>query len=394
MNTSGTGNHKTYLVCLAPPVMGAALLGLLLGVSTQLLWVLVLMIVAAGIAAEYLGRLHSSRTETAVALERAAMQAWRDDEARKGINGLDALCVGVLPVWSGQIELARNHTEEATLDLTNRFLNLSQGLEKAMQLSQGSGNGLNFAELLKDCHLELGSVISSMRLALERRRILLQEVQELANLTVQLKDMAKDVGEIAAQTNLLALNAAIEAARAGEVGRGFAVVADEVRKLSSMSGETGKKITSVVENVNRAIGSTLDSSQQFSEQDAAMSNASEEVIASVIGRFEQAATEVDRSAAVLREESKLIGSEITEVLVSLQFQDRISQVLSHVRDDMGKLGSGIKAFQQESAAGMNETQFDIARWLEEQSRTFSMHEQRAEGAGEAEGASSETIELF
>ena len=394
MKTSGNDNLTTYLVCLGAPVLGLAALAVQGVAGLPLLVTGGLMVPFGLVAAILLERRYAVRMDAAVAAERAIMQARIDDDEGKGISGLDELCSGVLPVWVRQIGMARTHTEEATLDLTNRFINLSQGLEKAMQLSQGSGNGLDLAALLKDCHQELDSVIASMRLALERRQSLLQEVHDLARLTVQLKDMAKDVGEIAGQTNLLALNAAIEAARAGEVGRGFAVVADEVRKLSSMSAETGKKIAVVVENVNKAIASTLESSQQFAEQDAAMSTESEQIIAKVIGQFEHAATEIDRSAAVLREENKVIGAEIAEVLVSLQFQDRVSQVLDHVQNDMNKLEHNIEDCRRDIAAGKVESPFDAGQWLEELSRTYTMPEQHAVHSGKSVAAQSDDITFF
>ena len=44
------------------------------------------------------------------------------------IDGLDQLCRGVLPVWSGQVEIARSQTESAINDLAQRFGNLSQRL--------------------------------------------------------------------------------------------------------------------------------------------------------------------------------------------------------------------------------------------------------------------------
>ncbi|MBP1124458.1 methyl-accepting chemotaxis protein [Pseudomonas sp. PvP025] len=40
------------------------------------------------------------------------------------------------------------------------------------------------------------------------------------------------------------------------------------------------------------------------------------------------------SADLLNQESYGIRDEMTEVLVNLQFQDRVSQILSHVRDNM------------------------------------------------------------
>ncbi|MEW5902801.1 MAG: methyl-accepting chemotaxis protein [Pseudomonadota bacterium] len=394
MKTSGNDHLRTYVACLGAPLLGVSALSVFGVPAMPLLVAGGLMALAGSIGALWLQRRYAAHLDAAVAAEHAIMQARMDDDVRKGIGGLDDLCSGVLPVWVRQIGMARTHTEEATLELTNRFINLSQGLEKAMQMSQGSGSGLDLAALLKDCHQELDSVIASMRLALERRQSLLQEVRDLAQLTVQLKDMAKDVGEIAGQTNLLALNAAIEAARAGEVGRGFAVVADEVRKLSSMSADTGKKISIVVENVNKAIASTLESSQQFAEQDAAMSTESEQIIANVIGQFEHAATEIDRSAEVLREENKVIGAEIAEVLVSLQFQDRVSQVLDHVQNDMNKLEHNIEDCRRDIAAGKVETPFDAGQWLEELSRTYTMPEQHAVHSGKSVATKNDDITFF
>jgi methyl-accepting chemotaxis protein len=290
-------------------------------------------------------------------------------------DGLAPLCREVLPVWSGHIEMARAHSEESIAALSARFAEISRRVETAIAVSHGSAHSDGgLVALLKDSQADLDSIISSLRAALSSKESLLREVTTLSRHTDDLKLMAQEVADIAKQTNLLALNAAIEAARAGEVGRGFAVVADSVGKLSTMSGETGKKIGETVETVSRAIAATLAISRDYTQQDEKTLADAGQVIGQVIARFRSAASELADSSHTLRLESQGVGQEIAQVLVALQFQDRVSQVLGHVRDDLDKLKRGLD--QQPPAA------IDPAAWLDALARTYTMPEQHAIHRGE------------
>ena len=295
----------------------------------------------------------------------------RERQAHMGdhIEGLDHLCVGVLPVWSGQIEMSRTQSETAITELTQRFASINQRIGVAMASSQNEGSD-GLIALLRENETELESIITTLRSALTVKASMLQEIASLAQFTESLKLMAADVGDIAKQTNLLALNAAIEAARAGEVGRGFAVVADEVRKLSSLSGATGRKIGETVDTVNKAITASLEISRKYAQQDETMVDQSEEVIGRVAGRVRQAVDGLVTSSDVLRQETRTIGEEIAEVLVALQFQDRVDQVLSHVTRDMGKLKERIERHEQHGSENI-----DTAAWLKELSGTYTVSEQ-------------------
>jgi methyl-accepting chemotaxis protein len=313
-----------------------------------------------------------------------ASQLHLEDRVRaQCIDGLDQLCRGVLPVWSGQVEIARSQTESAINDLAMRFGNLSQRLESAVSASQTTssaadkGSSQGVVALLKNSETDLNSIISSLRSALKEKDSLLHEVHALSRFTKELQEMAQNVGSIAHQTNLLAINAAIEAARAGEVGRGFAVVASEVRKLSLLSAETGKKMTATVETVNSAIIKTLATSSQYARQDEAMTTNSQQIIEKVLGQFQSTATDLNDSAEVMRRESQLIQSEISDVLVALQFQDRISQILSHVRDDLDKLNQTLDASEQQLAAGVMPSPLDTETWFDALTSTYTMAEQHA-----------------
>lgn len=325
--------------------------------------------------------------ESALELERRARKS-------DHLAGLDRLCGAVLPIWSGQIAMARSHTEDSITALAIRFADINQRIGSTMASSQSEG-GDRLIALLRKNEVELNSIIATLRSALSLKESMLSEVVSLSKFTEALKRMAQDVGDIAKQTNLLALNAAIEAARAGEVGRGFAIVADEVRKLSSLSGETGKKISETVETVNQAIAATLQISHQYSQQDAEMVINSEKVIEHVVSRVQVAVVGLADSSDGLRRETQSIAVEIAEVLVALQFQDRVSQVLSHVCNDMSKLTGKVASQEQQRAKGLASETVDATTWLEELSHTYSVPEQHVvHRGGTARTAAAAEITFF
>jgi methyl-accepting chemotaxis protein len=189
--------------------------------------------------------------------------------------------------------------------------------------------------------------------------------------------MAREVSSLASQTNLLALNAAIQSARAGEAGRGFSVVADEVRKLSRSSGAVGNKITETIDTVNEAIEDTLIISHKFAKQDKETLSNAEHIIASVLKHFTQAAAELSDSAEVLRTENSAINNEISDVFVALQFQDRVSQILTLVGSDLIKLEQHLNELKNEEISDGLPRSVNVEQWLKELSKTYTMEEQLA-----------------
>lgn len=146
---------------------------------------------------------------------------------------LNEVFLGAMPIWAKQVESSRQQTETAIVELSSRFMGISERLQETVQASQhaaGELDGQNAdgaLKVLSQSDSELSQVIDSLKATQASRDQTLSQVRSLTAYTGELRTMAADVAAIAAQTNLLALNAAIEAARAGEAGRGFAVVADE-----------------------------------------------------------------------------------------------------------------------------------------------------------------------
>ncbi|TWC61369.1 methyl-accepting chemotaxis protein [Pseudomonas sp. SJZ103] len=292
-------------------------------------------------------------------------------------NGLAQVCVSVLPIWSRQIEAARSISETSILKLSERFGTLSSNISHSVSSNGGQDASQQLVDLLEVGQHDLNSIVLALRAALSNKENELKEVMQLSGFTEQLQQMAKFVGDIASQTNLLALNAAIEAARAGEAGRGFAVVADEVRKLSSMSGETGRKISETVITVNAAIARTVQMSRHHAEQDTLTLADSERVVSQVIEHFRATAQTIVRNSHDLQQQSANVADEIAQVLVALQFQDRVSQMLTLITHDLDKLQQQLDERNELSLGGHTLAPMTSDRWLHELSTAYTMPEQHA-----------------
>ena len=283
-----------------------------------------------------------------VRVERAIGEEQLLAQRNSTIAGLDQLCLGVLPVWNAQLELVRSHTEDAALSLTGRFSEISDRLRASVAQADGSGDGQHepLLVLLQEAQQELDSIISQMQSALASKATLMQEVTQLSSHTVALRQMAKDVGDIANQTNLLALNAAIEAARAGESGRGFAVVADEVRNLAKRTQDSVEEIRQVIERIQsgtRGVVATMHSSQSQAQSNAgqihqavqALGKISDAVtvisdmnlqIASAAEQQSAVAEEVNRNVSAIRTVTETLTGQATEsAAISSQLNALASQ---------------------------------------------------------------------
>jgi len=383
-------------ISLSLPTLAGCLSSVLTqGFSGSLLASLGAILFAAAIGMFWLRRAENSAQRDWLDQATAATQQALDAAAAERLQGLDQLCTQVLPLWASQIDIVHAQTEESITALSSRFADLSGRIRGAVSTVR-SADGVDMVSLLASSEAELNSIITELQGTLANKDVLLQQVRELSGMTSQLESMARDVGEIAKQTNLLALNAAIEAARAGEAGRGFAVVADEVRKLSSLSGDTGRKIAETVAVVNRSISNTLDTSQQYAEQELNLLNNSGRHIGDVVARFRDAADVLVDNSNTLTREGEHIGQEIGEVLVALQFQDRVGQVLDHVRNDLRRLEERVHSATRAAATGQPAGAIDSAAWLAEMAEKFTTPEQHQlqHGGAKPDTAAADEITFF
>jgi len=292
---------------------------------------------------------------------------------------LESLCQQMLPILSRQIESSNVQTEQSINELSGGFSALASRLEDVISASQSKSNNLGdghgIINLFNESEQSLKTVVDSLESSLSLEDRLLSEVQGLSAQTSELNEMAGAVGQIADQINLLALNAAIEAARAGEHGRGFAVVADEVRKLASMSADTGQKMIEKVTNIVEAVNDTQKQAEDSISHNRTVVDDGKTTIDSVFARLQDTIETLQDDSSSLRSSSEEIRDQISNVLVSFQFQDRVSQILNKVLNDMNTIVESVNGSQSQRMEGKKPVPVNFEEQVQQMKDSYTTEEQ-------------------
>ncbi len=289
----------------------------------------------------------------------------------------DSAALQALPIWARQIETARRQTEEAIVALTERFAGTTSRLDRMLNVNDRNSGTRDAQVATRDNESDLRLVVDALKAIQQSRDELANEIRTLAGYTDELRKMASDVESIAFQTNMLALNAAIEAAHAGTAGQGFAVVAHEVRNLSTAARDTGKRITQKVGAVSDALMQIGATSERVAERDQKAVDSSEARIRTVLERFAQSTVRLEQVAEESRAQSAQIKDEVSESLVQLQFQDRVSQILAQVVSTMNELAQSHSGGAGRSASVSERAQEHMQRMMS----SYTTDEQRRNHQG-------------
>lgn len=402
LHTQCGSSHVMVIGAIA--VLGLIGLVLLSLAELSLFWkalLLLAVLAAAVMAGAQVAQSAKRESDTKAELMQAQSGQQLAQMYRPLLENYQHLLKEILPLWQRQTELARNQLEGSITELVGRFSDIHQRLQAAVASSSSTASSMKgdngLGGVIHFANNELSQITHTLRQAIDQRDELLNEISGLSKITVELSGMSAEVAGIASQTNLLALNAAIEAARAGEYGRGFAVVADEVRTLSTRSGETGARIGRRIEQVNSALQTTLDRTAEYAAEDNSRLTKSETSIAQVLEQFRGSSENILQSAHILEQESAAVQSSVEEVLVNLQFQDRVSQILGHVIDDMEKLVGAIADQETRLRHGESVITIDTGEWLRSLQKTYTTLEQvdvhRGSGS-QAKGSNNSEITFF
>ena len=220
---------------------------------------------------------------------------------------------------------------------------ISDNAERVNELSQASMSGSGEAESrLRQLAASIEETATVMKSVTDTASSFIRNSQEIRNMTRQVR-------EIADQTNLLALNAAIEAARAGEQGRGFAVVADEVRRLAEKSGQSANEIDAITRALGdqaQALDHELGRGLAALDASRGSMGATSEALGAANQSVKHATAEVENISLAVREQSTAstqIARHIEEIARMVESSHAALGRMNETADGLRRLADELKA---------------------------------------------------
>jgi methyl-accepting chemotaxis protein len=260
----------------------------------------------------------------------------------------------------GEVTRAQTIFNEAIGSLISSFHGINGQVQRQHKLGLQIVSGVDGSSGVGEFEQYAGKTSDTLRQfvesVIENSRVAMSLVEMTERIAAQMREVRGRLSEIegiAKQTNLLALNAAIEAARAGEAGRGFAVVADEVRDLSGRTNHFSQQIREALTAMQAQIEASEKAIHQMAAQDMTFAITSKGDVEVAMSGIEAMNQRTGDSVAELNQIAEQVESSVNQAIVSLQFQDMVTQLLSHVMRRLDVMEEVVSDEEQMAVALLN-----------------------------------------
>jgi methyl-accepting chemotaxis protein len=253
-----------------------------------------------------------------------------------------------LPLFSRmseQLKQTSKQIESSVVEVCNSFQGIALRSKEAVartagflsQAGEGASDSRSFETLLDECSGTLVKILNVTEEAGEISQRAIERIRQMDQASQSISGAIEQLEQIASGNKILALNARIEAARAGEHGVGFAVVAMEVISQTERSQKVNAQVSELILNLRALAGSTLEDLQRMNERDRKRVEQCRAEADESLRNLQGAHDEMKTMLTGMTEEGASLSQEIGAAVRGLQFQDRTSQRIAHVVEDLETL---------------------------------------------------------
>jgi methyl-accepting chemotaxis protein len=254
-----------------------------------------------------------------------------------------ARCTPQLERMREQLVQTSTQIETSIVEICKSFQDIAERSRKnSLRVSGMLGHNANasaddrsFESLLQACAGTMLKLLDASAASGQVARGAVERIQGIQSAARQITNAIGMLDSIANANKILALNARIEAAHSDTHGAGFAAVAKELSLHTDRSREVTAQLGELTDGLRTLANSTATDLQQMQIEDDKRARQCRSEVDMTLVELRVAHGDMEQMLHATTAEGKLLASDIGAAVRGLQFQDRVSQRIAHVVEDLG-----------------------------------------------------------
>jgi len=245
----------------------------------------------------------------------------------------------IFSVWGSLVTQSIDISE---VGVSDTLTNLSQITNALNVLSQTNGKeNNNYIDKSNIDNLQLA--LKDLEALLHTKGDMLKLMSESETNIKQITQNVSALTQLTIETRILSLNASVVAQKAkDEAGLKFNVIASEISNFSDKLNNNNLQINRSVKDFGATFTTFVQANTSSNDNEQKVLNNVQTMLFDLLGNLSNSISQLQTQHQSIVEGIDLINERLKSTLITLQFQDRMKQILTNISNDMGILAQRIE----------------------------------------------------
>jgi methyl-accepting chemotaxis protein len=267
----------------------------------------------------------------------------------------------VFPLVCRQLSESITDVQNSVESVCGSFNAISEMTKSSVQRSsdlidESGSQGKGVRPLIEAARSIIGRLLAQSEESHARQVEMANKIESVEHEVRSIKKIVDKIYSMSQSLKVLAINATIEASRAGAAGRTFAVVAGETKKVAASAGEMNSAIQSISNHLEDEIRSIAEGIRHRAESGHREVESARETANDTLSKLSIASDEMTIGIERASQEANKVTDLIRSAIISLQFQDNVSQRVGNavgaLREIESELAGCLSDFDPEAGIGV------------------------------------------